>query len=102
MTLNNRITKLERTIGDHHCNCSNTADLSWPGHHPNRHCAAGGGQRLIYQLDHHPRHAEPLLRAVLPLFRRIDEGPNHADLSKLTDDGLRQVREALQALGDVV
>lgn len=99
MTLNQRITRLEQTLATQHCDCPNSADLSWPGHQPDPHCQICGGQRLIYPLDHHPRKAEPLLRKALPLISKIYDG-NTKDFSKLSDQELKQLREALQALAN--
>jgi hypothetical protein len=101
MNLNNRISKLERTLGEEHCSCPNSADLAWPGHQPDPTCKRCGGQRTIYDLPHHPHRAEPLMRNVLPLFKKADDGTGHADLSKLTDAELVQLREALAAVEQV-
>ena len=97
MSLNTRIAKLERTLGSQNCTCPDSADLSWPGHRPNPHCANCGGERLIYLLTHHPRHAEPLLRQALPILAKAYNGHERADLTKLTDAELHQLKAALQA-----
>jgi hypothetical protein len=100
MNLNNRITRLEQTLASRPCKCPDCADLSWPGHQPNSHCPRCGGQRLIYPLTHHPRAAEPLLRDALPILAKSYNGRERADLSKLTDPELQQLKQALQAAED--
>ena len=54
MSVNNRISQLERTLGALPCTCPNNTDLSWPGHQPDPNCPSCGGERLIYPLTHHP------------------------------------------------
>jgi hypothetical protein len=97
MNLNNRITRLEQTISKRRCECPNNADLSWPGHQPHRHCPQCAGERILYPLARHPRGAESLLRAALPIISKTYAGDDHADLSRLSDDELQQLKEALQA-----
>lgn len=96
--INARLTKLERALAHHHCGCPNSAELSWPGHQPNPHCPHCGGQRLIYPLDQHPRHAEPLMRKALPLIQKACLDSDRADLSRLTDPELHQIKQALLAV----
>jgi hypothetical protein len=98
MTLNRRIAKLERQLGQHRCGCLSNADLSWPGNHPNHTCSTCGGERIIYTLTHHPGAAELLLQAALPLITKAYQNGNHADLTKLTDAELHQLRTAFAAL----
>jgi hypothetical protein len=95
--LNHRITQLEQTLASQRCCCSNSADLAWPGHTPPSNCPDCGGERLIYQLQHDPGSAEHLIRDVLPLMAKTDNGTNRPDLSKLTDHELQQLKEALLA-----
>ncbi len=97
-TLNQRITRLEQTLTTHTCICPHGAELSWPGHQPNPTCPTCSGQRLIYPLAHHPRQAEPLLRAALPIFQKAYNNDGHTDLSKLSNQELQQLKRALQAI----
>jgi hypothetical protein len=97
MRLHSRISQLERRLGTLPCTCPHNTDLSWPGHQPNPSCPSCGGQRLIYPLPHHPRDAEPLLRAALPILAKAYNGNAHANLNNLTDNELDQLKTALQA-----
>ena len=92
MNLNHRITRLEQTLANTRCTCTNNADLAWPGHNPPQHRADCGGERLIHQLEHHPRAAEPLIRNALPLMAKTYNGTSRPDLSKLTDHELEPVK----------
>jgi hypothetical protein len=47
MSVNNRISRLERTLGALPCTCLNNTDLSWPGHQPDPNCPSCGGELLI-------------------------------------------------------
>jgi hypothetical protein len=98
MNLQNRISQLERTLSALPCNCPNSADLAWPGHEPDTNCPRCGGKRLIYPLANHPRSAEPLIREALPLIKKAYGANTHADLSKLNDQELHQLKTALQAV----
>ena len=60
--------------------------------------AASGGQRLIYPLPHHPRHAQPLIRQALPVIKKAYGTNHHADLNTLTSHEQDQVKTALQAV----
>jgi hypothetical protein len=102
MTLKRRIAKLEHQLGQQHCTCPNNAELSWPGHNANHTCTSCGGQRIIYTLPHDPGPAEPLLEAALPLIAKAYQHPNHADLNKLSDAELVQLKNALAALQEQV
>ena len=62
------------------------------------HCPTCGGQQLVYPLPHHPRGAEPLIRQALPLLKKAYDGNTRADLGKLTDQELHQLKTALQAI----
>ena len=97
MSVNNRISQLERTLGALPCTCPNNTDLSWPGHQPDPNCPSCGGERLIYLLTHRPRQAEAQLRAVLPILTKTDDGSDRPDYSKLTDNELQQLKQALHA-----
>jgi len=96
--LNNRIRRLEHTLEAISCICPNGADLAWPGHQPDPNCPTCGGERLIYPLPHHPCGAEPLIRQALPILTKAYVGNQRADLSKLTDHELDQLKTALQAV----
>jgi hypothetical protein len=96
MNLNSRVARLERTLAAQRCDCDDNAGLSWPGHQPAGHCLSCGGERLIFQLDQNPRHAEPLLRAALPLLTKAYDG-QRLDYARLTDDELQRVKVALEA-----
>ena len=100
MNLNNRITRLEQTLASRPCKCPDCADLSWPGHQPNSHCPRCGGQRLHLPTHSPPAAAEPLLRDALPILAKSYNGSERADLSKLTDPELQQLKQALQAAQD--
>jgi hypothetical protein len=65
---------------------------------PNTNCPTCGGQKLVYPLPHHPRRAEPLIRQALPLLKKAFGTEQRADLSKLTDQELHQLKTALQAI----
>src|SRR5207245_1391528 len=82
--LNNRIIRLEHTLGTLPCSCPNSTQLSWPGHQPDPHCRSCGGERLLYPLTHHPGPGEPLIREALPLIAKAYDGNTRADLSTLT------------------
>ena len=97
MNLDHRIGKLERTLAALACTCPNSADLAWPGYEPGLHCDTCGGERLIYPLTNHPGHNEPLIRNALPILNKAYNGNPTADLSKLTDHELQQIRAALHA-----
>jgi hypothetical protein len=96
MNLNNRVARLERTLAAQPCDCDDNAGLGWPGHQPNPHCTNCGGERVIFQLQHNPRQALPLLRAALPLLMKAFDG-ERLDFAKLTDDELERARVALEA-----
>jgi hypothetical protein len=96
--LDSRIDRLEYTLGTLPCRCPDSANLAWPGHQPNPHCANCGGERLIYPLVHHPGPAEPLIRQALPIIAKAFGADRRADLSTLTDQELRQLKTALQAV----
>ena len=96
--LNTRITRLEHTLRTHPCSCPNNDDLAWPGRQPNPHCPTCGGERLIYPLAHHPGPGEPLIRQALPILKKAYGADRRADLSTLTDQELRQLKTALQAV----
>ena len=98
MSLNSRISKLERALGALPCHCPDTAELSWPGHQPEPQCPTCGGERFIYLLPYHPREAEPLLRQALPILAKAYNGNHNADLSNLTDNELHQLKTAFQAI----
>jgi len=49
-------------------------------------------------LPHPPRKAEPLIRQALPILTKAYIGNQRADLSKLTDQELDQLKTALQAV----
>jgi hypothetical protein len=98
VNLNNRIARLERALTSQRCDCDHNADLSWPGHEPNPHCPACGGERLVYPLPHHPRAAEPLIRQALPIIKKAFGNDKSGDLGKLTDQELEQLKTALQAV----
>ena len=98
MNLNNRISQLEQTLANRPCKCPDCADLSWPGHQPDTHCASCGGERLIYPLANHPRSAEPLIRQALPIIEKAFGTDQRADLSTLTDQELHQLKTALQTV----
>jgi len=97
MNLNRRITQLEQRIQNEPCACPDNADLAWPGHHPDPHCPRCGGHRRLYLLNHHPRDAEPLVRAALPILAKTYDGSDRPDYSKLTDNELEQLKHALHA-----
>jgi hypothetical protein len=97
MNLNTRISRLEQTLATQRCRCPDSTDLAWPGNHPAEHCSRCGGERVLYPLTHPPGAAERLLRNALPIMRKAWADSDRADLSKLTDQELRQLREALQA-----
>jgi hypothetical protein len=94
----NRISRLEHTLQALPCPCPNSAELAWPGHQPHPNCPTCGGERLIYPLPHPPRKAEPLIRQALPILTKAYIGNQRADLSKLTDQELDQLKTALQAV----
>jgi hypothetical protein len=96
--LNDRITRLEHTLRKLPCSCPDSADLAWPGHQPNPHCASCGGERLIYPLAHNPGLGEPLIRQALPIIEKTFGADQRADLSTLTDLELRQLKTALQTV----
>jgi hypothetical protein len=98
MSLNNRISQLERTLGALPCTCTNNTDLSWPGHQPDPNCPNCGGERLIYPLTHHPHNSEPLIRAALPILAKAYNSNHRADLSNLTDNELDQLKRGLQVV----
>jgi len=98
MSLQNRISQLERRLGALPCTCPHNADLSWPGYEPDPSCPTCGGERLIYPLTHHPRGGEPLIRAALPILAKAYNGNHRAHLDRLTDDELDQLRRALVAI----
>ena len=98
MRLHNRISQLERKLGALPCTCPHNADLSWPGHQPDPHCPSCGGERLIYPLAHHPGPGEPLIRQALPIIRKAFGNDKRADLGKLTDQELHQLKTALQTV----
>ena len=100
MSVNNRISQLERTLGALPCTCPNNTDLSWPGHQPDPNCPSCGGERLIYPLTHHPRRSEPLIRAALPILTKAYNGNQRADLNNLTDNELDQLKSALQVVAE--
>jgi hypothetical protein len=94
--LNNHINRLEQTLGTLPCSCADSTHLSWPGHQPDPHCPRCGGERLVYPLAHHPGPAEPLIRQALPIIKRAFGNDKRADLGKLTDQELHQLKTALQ------
>ncbi len=96
--LNSRINRLEQTLGTLPCTCPDSADLAWPGHQPNPHCASCGGKRLIYPLANHPRSAEPPIRQALPIIEKAFGTDQRADLSTLTNQELHQLKTALQTV----
>ena len=96
VNLNNRLTRLERTLTRDRCDCDDNIDLSWPGHQPHEQCDSCGGERLIAQLHHDPGRTEPRLRAALPLLARAYDGQRF-DYTQLSDDELQQVKAALEA-----
>jgi len=95
--LNSRVTRLERTLGTLPCSCPNNAELSWPGHQPDPHCARCGGERRIYPLAHQPGPAEALLRQTLPIIQKAYGNNQGADLSQLSNHELHTLKKALQA-----
>ena len=96
--LNSRINRLKQTLGTLPCSCPDSTHLSWPGHEPEPHCPTCGGERLLYPLAHHPGPGEPLLRRALPIITKTYDVNNRADLSKLTDQELHQLKTALQTV----
>ena len=99
MNLNQRITRLEHAVGEQTCVCDDNNDLAWPGHQPDPHCRSCSGRRFIYPLSHHPGEGEGQIRAALPLLAKTYDGHKRAQLDRLTDDELRQLRAALIAAG---
>jgi hypothetical protein len=97
MNLHQRIRRLEHALGELRCTCVKSADLAWPGHHSDPHCPGCAGRRLIYPLPHHPRNAEYLIRAALPIIERTYGHNERADLTNLSDPELQQLKTALQA-----
>jgi hypothetical protein len=98
MNLNQRLHRLEQQLRQQRCRCTNSAELSWPTHQPDPHCPSCAGERLVHPLKHHPRNAEPLIRAALPIIEKADAGHNRIYLNKLTNTELHQLKTALQAL----
>jgi hypothetical protein len=98
MTLSQRIHRLEHTPGQLHYTCTKSAELARPRHQPEPHCPTCGGERRIYELPHHPREAEPPIRPTLPIIEKAYSNNDRADLAKLTDSELHQLKTALQAL----
>ena len=99
MNLNQRITRLEHTLGQQPCSCDDNNDLAWPGRQPDPNCHHCGGRRFIYPLSHHPGEGEAQMRAALPLLAKTYDGHKRAQLGRLSDDELRQLRAALIAAG---
>jgi hypothetical protein len=96
--LNNRINRLEQPLGTLPCSCHDSAHLSWPGYEPDPHCPACGGERLIYPLAHQPGPGEPPIRQALPIIKKAFGNDQRADLGKLTDQELHQLKTALQTV----
>ena len=96
--LNSRINRLEQTLGTLPCSCPDSTQLSWPGHEPHPQCPTCGGERLVYPLAHHPGPAEPLIRQALPIIKKAFGNDKGADLGKLTDQELHQLKTALQTV----
>ena len=96
--LNSRINRLEQTLGTLPCSCQDSTQLSWPGHEPHPQCPTCGGERLVYPLAHHPGPGKPLIRQALPIIKKAFGNDKRADLGKLTDQELHQLKTALQTV----
>jgi hypothetical protein len=96
MTLNRRITRLERELATTACECHDNTDLAWPGHTPHETCARCNGKRTIYAFEHNPQAALRLLRRALPLMAKADRD-GERNLASLTNHELLQLRAALEA-----